>query len=149
MTDLNTKFLSQAECNDLADMMQQKYGLYLDGRTFDVSVEMQPGDVVFARILLRNEDDSFHYPVEARMKYKTEEMSPREAALFLIDYVDVYLEEYFEDQGGLFLPIDWADHEYCGTEFQVRGQIFNLKVEKMADEILKKNEKYDGPNMII
>lgn len=148
MTDLNTKFLSQVECNDLADMMQQKYGLYLDGRSFEVTAEMQPTDAVFVKVLLRNEDDSFHYPVEARIKYKTEELSPREAALFLVDYLDVYFEEYFEDDG-LFLPIDWSDHTYCGTEFQVRGQIFNLKVEKMADELLKKNEKYDGPNVII
>lgn len=148
MTDLNTKFLSQVECNDLADMMQQKYGLYLDGRSFEVTAETQPADVVLVKALLRNEDDSFHYPVEARMKYKTEEMSPREAAIFLIDYLDVYFEEYFEDDS-LFLPIDWSDHVYCGTEFQVRGQIFNLKVEKMADELLKKNEKYDGPNLII
>lgn len=148
MTDLNTKFLSQAECNDLADMMQQKYSLYLDGRSFEITAEVQPSEAVFVKVLLRNEDDSFHYPVEARMKYKTEEMSPHAAALFLIDYLDVYFEEYFEDDG-LFLPIDWADHAYCGADFQVRGQIFNLKVEKMADELLKKNEKYEGPNTII
>ena len=41
-----------------------------------------------------------------------------------------------DSEENLLLPIDWCKHEYDTVEFEMRGQVLNKKLEKMADEIL-------------
>jgi hypothetical protein len=55
----------------------------------------------------------------------------------LIDYIDSYFEEFFRENGEVLLPIDWAPFDWEGVPIQLKGQIFNLEVEKMADEWLE------------
>ena len=125
-----------AECADLAQMLETKYGAYLGNRTFIITSEMKDGGV-FVTVLLKNPDDTFYYPVEARMNHVAQELLAKRAGVFLIDYIDAYFEEYFtEEDENLFLPIDWADMQWDTVDFQIRGQILNLKVERMADALL-------------
>lgn len=145
---MSTKFLSGQEFGELEEILAQKYAHYLDGRYFQVGAEVQ-GDMVYATVTLKNEEESFFYPVEARMQFVEEDMKAAEAALFLIDYMDAYFEEYLSEGEDLFIPIDWTAHSYLATDFQIRGQVRNLKVERMADELLAKGERYEGPQVII
>jgi hypothetical protein len=71
-------------------------------------------------------------------------MSSRDAALFLVDYIDAYYEEYLRD-GETFLPIDWAEYESEGVVFQLKGQVLNLEAEKLADEILAQADGVVSP----
>ena len=136
----NTDFLTAEDCKAFAEAMQIKYRMALQGRTFDISAEIK-GRGVFVKVVLASADQSFYYPIEARMLYEKEEMKPAEAAIFMIDYIDAYIEEFLlEDDEEIYLTIDWSDHQYEAVEFQVRGQILNLKLESMADEWLKKAE---------
>ncbi|MFY7930282.1 MAG: hypothetical protein ACOVS5_15515 [Oligoflexus sp.] len=141
MTDpIQEPFLTQDECNELADAMSSKYRIALRDRRFQVQASIK-GRGVFVTVLFANQDQSYYYPVEARVMYGKEEMKAREAALFLLDYIDTYFEEYLlEEDEQLYLPIDWADHQYEAIEFQVRGQILNRKLEAMADEWLSRDE---------
>ena len=67
-------------------------------------------------------------------------MTANEAALFLIDYIDTYFEEFLlEEDEELYLPIDWAKHTYEAVEFEVKGQIKNEKLEDMADDLLRES----------
>jgi hypothetical protein len=128
------KPLTDDELKELAKAMNTKYKSVLDGRLFSLEAEHKD-DGVYVTVLLKNKDSSFYYPVEARVKYKHEELGVSEAALFLIDYIDTYFEEFLVSQE-IYLPIDWADYEYEAVDFQIKGQILNKKLDQLADELL-------------
>ncbi len=138
MTQENqSEFLNQDECKALAQAMESKYAMALRGRSFQLNADIK-GRGVFVKVVLSNQDKSFYYPVEARVLYEKEEMQAGEAALFLIDYIDAYFEEYLvHENESLYLPIDWADFQYEAIDFQMRGQIQNLKLEELAEQLLK------------
>ncbi len=144
MSEENTErdssdFIDKVTCDELAAAMQTKYRMALGERRFVVEAEIK-GRGVFVKVTLENPERSFHYPVEARVLYEKEEMKSAEAALFLINYIDTYFEEFLlEEDEELFLPIDWSDHQYEGVNFQMKGQIHNLKLEELADEWLSRS----------
>lgn len=129
-------FVEAAECSDLAALMQRKYAGFLAQRFFEVSVSKDVTGV-HAKMTLRNQDGSFFYPVEGRMAFVDSDLSPRESALLLLNYMDAYFDEYLREGGDVYLPIDWAEYEYEGVPLQLKGQIYNLVIEKMADELLR------------
>ena len=103
-------------------------------RWFTVEAGEQHG-ATWVRVLLRNDDDSFHYPVEARSTASTKK-SHRAQAFFLLAFLDTYWEEFFDEDENVFVPIDWTFYEYQGEKFQIRGQVLNRMAEKIADELL-------------
>lgn len=127
--------ISVEECLQLSQVMGKKYASALKDRNFFIKTQGM-ADGVMLTVILRNHSGSFHYPVEGRMKLGTEGLNSRDAALFLLDYIDQYFEEYLTRDPDTFLPIDWTDYELEGRHFQIRGQIANLELEKLADEIL-------------
>jgi hypothetical protein len=134
----NTEFLDQDDCEALAKAMESKYAMALKGRNFKVEAEVK-GRGVFVKVILSNQDKSYYYPVEARVLYEKEELQRGEAALFLLDYIDAYFDDYLtQENEEIYLPIDWADFQYEAIDFQMRGQILNLKLEELAEEFLKK-----------
>ena len=142
MSEAIEEFLTDAECVELAEIMVKKYRIAMKDRSFSIRASVQDKGV-YVTIILSNKDQSYYYPVEARMMFDAEEMEPREAALFLIDYIDVYFEEYlYEEDEQIYLPIDWSDHEYEAINLQIRGQILNQKLDAMADEWLISHAKH-------
>jgi hypothetical protein len=130
-------FLNQDDCDALAKAMESKYAMALKGRNFKVEAEVK-GRGVFVKVILSNQDRSYYYPVEARVLYEKEELQRGEAALFLLDYIDTYFDEYLtQENEEIYLPIDWADFQYEAIDFQMRGQILNLKLEELAEQLLK------------
>lgn len=135
---MEMEFVTNEDCQELAETMVKKYRIAMKDRTFSIRASVQ-GKGTYVTVLLANADQSYYYPVEGRLMHGAEEMEPTEAALFLIDYIDNYFEEYlYEEDEQIYLPIDWTDHEYEATNFQIRGQIVNKKLENMADEWLNK-----------
>jgi len=131
------EFVTNEECRELAEAMMKKYRMAVKDRSFSVKASLKDR-AVYVTVLLANPEQTYYYPVEARILYGPEEKKPREAALFLIDYIDTYFEEYlYEEDEDLFLTIDWSDHEYEAVNFQMKGQILNKKLEALADEWLK------------
>jgi hypothetical protein len=129
--------LPTLECQEVVQLLNRKHANNLKGRRFEGSVE---GDTlaVLVRITLRNASGSYYYPVEGRLDYSNQDMSAHDAALFLLDYLPLYFDEFFADDEGVFLPIDWANHECDEVKFQLKGQILNLEAERLADELLNK-----------
>ena len=128
-------FITSEERTELALMLSRKYAASLSQRYFEVDLK-QDGSGVYAKVTLRDRSGAFYYPVEGRIAHEDHSMSSREAALFLVDYIDAYYEEYLRD-GETFLPIDWAEYETEGVVFQLKGQVLNLEAERMANEILE------------
>ena len=52
----------------LAMMFEQKYGAWLGRRFFEVESHVD-GPVLTAKIIIRNADKSFFYPIEGRMMF--------------------------------------------------------------------------------
>jgi hypothetical protein len=136
MLEVDKGILTPEECDALAKTMARKYTSFLNERYFEISVR-NDNLGSYATVLLRNESGSFYYPVEARVNDIDHNLNRHDAALFLIDYIDSYFEEFFRENGEVFLPIDWAPFDWEGVPIQLKGQIFNLEVEKMADEWLE------------
>ncbi|MBF0443246.1 MAG: hypothetical protein HQK54_15160 [Oligoflexales bacterium] len=135
------KFVSSEELAFLSEQMNKKYIAYLtDGKSFKIDARLEDNGV-FVTTLLKNPDDSFYYPVEARVDFRKEGLTPYEAGLFLIDYIDIYFEEYLTETDILTLPIDWTLHSYDAVDFHIKGQILNLKLERMADELINSSIK--------
>ena len=116
-------------------MMDKKYRSRLGDRRFTIGATRE-GDEVSVRVLLANEDESFYYPVEGRIMAAAEELTALAAGQFLIDYIDMYFEEFLDSGEEVLVRIDWDDHQYDAVNFQLRGQILNRQLEKMADDLL-------------
>ncbi|MCX6130978.1 MAG: hypothetical protein NTX25_18210 [Proteobacteria bacterium] len=138
--DKAAEFLTSEDCLAMALAMESKYKLAIKDRKFSIEATVK-GRAVFVTVTLAKPDKSYVYPVEARILYEKEEMSRGEGAIFLIDYIDTYFEEFlYEEDEQLYLPIDWADHQYEAVDFQIRGQIRNKLLEDMADQLLNENK---------
>ena len=145
MEDTENQLPSLEELEDLAAAMDQKYTIAMKDRQFKIICKREE-NFVFVTTLLQSKDESFHYPVETKMDVMAEGQKYREAVLFLIDYIDTYFEEFLmEEEEQLYLPIDWKEHQYEAVTFLIRGQIKNLKIEKMADALLNEGVSGEQP----
>ena len=138
---LDYSSLTEEYLDALADLMNKKYESVLtDGRSFSISTDYAY-DILKVSVILANSDRSYYYPVEARIQHKQEELSCFEAAEFLINFIDLYFEEYLFEDDNLFIPIDWTPFSYDAIDFQIRGQILNLKLEAQADSLIQNASK--------
>ena len=140
MTDVRTgttanNWFDQSECADLARLLDRKFAGLRGARYFGVEFS-KDGQGVYAKVTLRNDSSSYFYPVEARIAFADTDLGERAAGMFLLDYISEYFAEYFREDGDCYLPIDWTEYQWDGVAFQVKGQILNLELEKMADELL-------------
>jgi hypothetical protein len=137
MTEVKPLWVGPEELKTLTQIMDRKYAAKVKDRYFEAELT-KDGVGVYAKVTLRDRSGKFYYPVEGRMAHADHDMNVRDAGLFLLDYMDAYFDEYFKEDGDVFLPIDWADFDCEGVALQLKGQIFNLEVERLADEILAK-----------
>lgn len=138
-TTTNNPKLTTAECDVIAAAMQTKYSSFLGERRFKVEAT-GPADEAHVIVALASPDKSFHYPIEGRMNAKDEGLAVKAAEMFLLDFIDVYFEEYLTRDGDTYLPIEWAAFECEGKTIHLKGQVLNSMLEQMADEILKRGE---------
>ena len=132
------EILSNKEQEDLAKILNIKYASQLKDRSFFIEISSGYKTMAEVSLTLKNKTESFYYPVKARIDLESNKMKKREAALFLLDYIEMYFEEYFENSEDTFLPIDWSNFSFEGSDFQMCGQIHNLNREKEADQIIAK-----------
>jgi hypothetical protein len=124
------------EKNQLVAMMfEQKYGAWLGQRFFEVESHVD-GPVLTAKILIRNADKSFFYPIEGRMMYAEQNLKLDDAREFLLDFMDAYVKEYLSGGEETYLAIDWSTYTCEGVELQLRGQILNYRIEELGDQLL-------------
>ena len=134
INDKKVEALSVAECEDFARIMTIKHGSNIQQKRFSVR-SYNGDDGVYIEVTLLNDEQSFFYKVEGRY-HKSGELGSRDAVQLMLDYIDLYFEDYLKDDSVL-LHLDWNDHNFEDETFQLRGQITNLKLEHMADELLK------------
>ena len=130
-----TPVLTVGDCSSLKELLAKKFQPYLAGRTFEITSGVDD-DAIIVAVILRNRRGTFFYPIEARVERHQFLRSGREGALCLCETIDTYLDEFFHNQEEIYLPIDWTPYPCEKVEVQLRGQIFNLEVEEMADALL-------------
>lgn len=129
------RLLPEDVTTELAHLMDKKYAGYRRDRNFSIAAR-RDYDRVSVAVVLRNSNEHFYYPVEGRLNFVDETMKPEEAAFFLIDYIDLYFNEFFTEEENVWIPIDWAKFEYEATDFELKGQVYNKYAEGLADKLL-------------
>lgn len=138
-SDSSSHEQAMAEKNqDVASLLEKKYGAWIGQRFFEVS-SVNHADIVTVKVTLRNADKSFFYPIEGRIRFEDQDIKADEARELLLDYIDAYIEEFLTGGEETYLPIDWANYDCEGLELQLRGQILNIKLEELADQLLGEN----------
>ena len=144
--DLTTNDIDQEFLSEMTDLLNNKYqSVLFDGKKFEIKTKYEY-EILTVSVILSNPDKSYYYPVEARIQNKKEELTPLEAATFLIDFIDLYFEEYLFEDENLFIPIDWTPFSYDAVDFQLKGQILNLKLEQEADKLIQNSSTSDKKN---
>ncbi len=133
-------FFTPENQKKIADLLTKKYALFIKDKFFEVQSSWD-SETVNCEIILRNNSESFYYPVCVRMLYTKEGVSRDNAAAILIDFASLYFDEYLTEGQEVFLPIDWSNYEYEGLTFQIEAQILNREAERLADELLAKHSE--------
>lgn len=127
--------ITEQELGDLQKIMILKYGAYLKDRSFTISHTNDKQDI-HCSITLENPQGTFVYKVEAAVSKKNLALKDKEALLVMLDYIDIYFDEYLKGEENVYIPIDWTDYTFENLTFKMRGQVRNRKAEDLADELL-------------
>ncbi len=119
----------------VAQLLERKYGAWLGQRYIEVESHSD-GSVLTIKITLRNRDKSYVYPIEGRMMISDQDLTVDEARDFLLDFMDAYIQEFLSGGEETYLTIDWSNYDCDGIELQLRGQILNVKLEELADQMI-------------
>ena len=123
----------------LAVILGKKYQAFLRKEAFLIEAERND-EVVQVRTTLRASDGSLSYPVEGvLMRTARQESEVEELALLMVDYLDVYWNEYLSAGRETFVTLDWSRHECDGEEFFLRGFVRNLNAEADADALFRQH----------
>ncbi len=126
--------LSDEARNQTTALLTTKYKGFLNDRFITMS-DYYDDEGSYLELKISNNDDSYSYEIAARM-HKEQISTPEKAVMKLLDGIDSYLNEFFESGESINLPIEYSEYEIGDKFFQLRGQIFNRKLEKMADQLL-------------
>jgi len=78
--------------------------------------------------------DAFHlFQVFAPFK---ETLPHEDMFAWLVDYLDGAIAEFFEEDRCAFFPLDFSKRNFEKITLWVRHEFHNIKLEKMADQIL-------------
>lgn len=128
----------------LMALLNTKYRSLLDNERFVVESGFDAHQVQIKVTLERN-DQSVFYPIELIHVRETPDNSATNAptvdelASLMLDYIDVYWQEYLSDGRDVFVPLAWDKHTCEGVEFFIRGFVRNRSLEQQADELFKKH----------
>lgn len=124
---------------EIEKILARKYAAYLEDERFRVEGGSDK-DRVQLRVTLEKNDGSIAYPIEAvTLVERSSKESKLELGHLLLDYVDIYLQEYFSNDRDVYLPLDWSKHQCEGREIYLRGFVRNLALEAQADELFKRH----------
>lgn len=123
--------IAHDEIIQLTQILERKHSTFLGDRFFTMTCSQDEAHA-YVTVTLRNASESYFYPVEGRIPCRSQDLSSREGALILVDFADVYFEEFFREGEDTWLTIDWMGYSLEGFNFQMKGQRLN----KLADQVV-------------
>lgn len=140
-----TPVWNEAEVEKITLLLNRKYGSLLADEKFVVESGYDAQQVQI-KVTLERMDGSVFYPIE--LLHVMEEQSSQEnnvhanaddVASLMLDYIDVYWQEYLAEGRDIFVPLAWGKHACEGVEFFIRGFVRNRSLEEQADELFRKH----------
>ena len=130
----------EAEDNaELARLLNKKFKPFLESEEFHVETGSNK-DQIQIKVTLAKADQSMVYPLEAVfLRDPAVKASTAEVAAIMLDYLDVYWNEYLAGERDVLLPIDWSKHACDGVDFYLRGFIRNQSLESQADALFREH----------
>lgn len=132
----STSIFTLEQTEAMSSILNRKYARQLNDRSFAIE-GFKSGQIIEMKVTLASADRSFVYPVEGRLTLEDQNLSPAKAKDLLLDFLDSYFEEYLQSSEEIYLPIDWTSYECDGVEVQLRGQVYNEKLDKLADDLIE------------
>lgn len=135
---------SAADVSKISTLLNTKYRSVLDNERFIVESGYDANQVQI-KVTLERLDCSVFYPIELlHIREEGEETGQgqptnEELASLMLDYIDVYWQEYLSDGRDVFVPLSWDKHTCEGIEFYIRGFVRNRSLEEQADELFRKH----------
>ncbi|MEY3901695.1 MAG: hypothetical protein RL189_1001 [Pseudomonadota bacterium] len=133
-----------AEVQKIITLLNTKYRSMLDNERFLVESGYDAHQVQL-KVTLERADKSVFYPIELlhvreeAVEQSAAQSSSEELASLMLDYIDVYWQEYLSDGRDVFVPLSWDKHTCEGIEFYIRGFVRNRSLEQQADELFRKH----------
>jgi hypothetical protein len=134
-TQNGPSILNSAEVKSIENMIDTRFARWRNGRVFHLTLAGD-AEVLDVTLTLSNDAQTFFYPVQTRILHRIQNVSQKDCLTFLLEYLESYFEDFFLNDEGVYLPIDWTDSEFDGIDFQIRGQIQNLLMESLADRLI-------------
>lgn len=136
--------VSAEELGKLRDAISQRFGVNLQpGEAMTVDAERDQ-EKCWVRIDITAADDSFHLDVEAVALALDAPVAAKWDAntLFddVLDFIDVQLGEYFENERHHFFHDDWRQYEFETSVLRFRGQETRPNVDALADAWLAEHD---------
>lgn len=136
------KVWEDSHTEKISSLMNTKYRTLLEDETFQIESGYNDQQIQIKVTLERN-DKSVFYPIELIFVPESrEEITPQSAdeiASLMLDYIDVYWQEYLNEGRDVFVPLAWGKHTCEGIEFFIRGFVRNRSLEEQADELFRKH----------
>lgn len=130
--------LDEEESRRIVEALTERYRAELhEGEGFAVSGDL--GDeAVTTTVVLGNRDGSETLEIEGRISLADNEMvMPHEALDAVLDLIDEFLQEYFDEERGLRIHPTWKAYDLGEARVEMRGRRRNLVLERAADEFLR------------
>ena len=127
--------LSKEEEFSLIQILNRKFAVFLNGRFFSLNLNVNEQSA-YITVTLQSNDGEYFYPVEARVAYKDQDATAKDSVLIILDYIDIYFDEYFKNNEEVYLPLDWSGYKFEELEFDLKAQVKNKKVESLADALI-------------
>jgi len=133
---------NESETRKISALMNLKYKTLLENEKFSVESGFNEQQVQI-KVTLERDDKSVFYPIELIhvVENHDEQGMPgvEEIASLMLDYIDVYWQEYLHEGRDVFVPLAWSKHECEGVPFFIRGFVRNRTLEEQADELFRKH----------
>lgn len=130
---------SPEETLKIVHLMNTKHSLYLENESFDIKCGFNTQQLQLT-VTLKKNDNSIIYPIEIVCLHEDySHLKKINLAALILDYIDSYWTEYFDEDRNLFVPLDWTKYENEGVSFFLRGFVRHLNLEMQADLFLKEN----------
>jgi hypothetical protein len=139
-----TPVWNELEVSKISSLLNTKYGSLLENERFIVESGYDAQQVQI-KVTLERTDKSVFYPIELlHVRDEGDEQGQTnptadELASLMLDYIDVYWQEYLSDGRDVFVPLAWGKHSCEGVDFYIRGFVRNRSLEQQADELFRKH----------
>ncbi len=131
------KFLEVQVIADMENIFRKNFLSYFKDDEDVVFEGYYSENTLFITATLKNLDESFLYPFEAKISFADNpNLKTDEARLLLLNFIGQYFEEYFINDRNIYIPIDWLAYVYEENKIYAKAQILNKKLENLANELL-------------